>query len=129
MKLHRWVEEAWTLEADERAEIIEREECALGTALMLYWRGLPHDYRRYRTRRDTPTFLRAHWDLLRRIEAKMLLDYDEGGFLHFGIAFDPQTASPNLDFTDEGELGGQYPDLPAHVWIRTTTSGVEPLPR
>ncbi len=116
----------WDDGVEGMRQVIESEACALGTALLVYWLARPHYYRQNRTRREAGAWERGTWDLIRRIEAKL----ERGRFLHLGIAFDPRALRPGDDWTKD--IYADLPrraQLPAHVWIRTTVAGVEPIRR
>jgi hypothetical protein len=124
-KLHRIVTRYnWDGGVGTMRDVIEHEACALGTALLAYWLARPHYYRQYVSRREVPAYERPKWDLLRRIEENVAA----GQYRHLGVAFDPKTWEKGYDWTKDvyGDLPRRI-ELPAHVWIRTTATGIEPI--
>jgi hypothetical protein len=127
-RLHRYVSRYnWDDGVEPMRDLIEDEACAIGTALLVYWLARPHYYRQYVKRADVGSWERGGWDLVRRIERK-LASKTEDRFYHLGIVFDPRSWEPGYDWTRD--VYTQLPrrtELPARVWIRTTTLGVEAI--
>ena len=125
-QLHRLVlRYNWDDGVETLHQIAEQEEgCALGTALTIYWMARPHYFRRYRKRSEAIDYERKWWDLLRLIEQRIAANE----YLHCGIVVDPRSQPHDYDWTRD--VYKQIPrrsELPPHVWIRTTATGVESI--
>lgn len=99
-------------------EVIRSRNCALGTAIMIYWRGRPHLLRQYDKRTEVPNYAIDNFDLLMRIEKKI----NRNGFKHHGIAYDPR--EDGGDLTRAIHPMGKK-DLPESVYLVTTVDSVE----
>jgi hypothetical protein len=125
LALHRFVTRfGWTRGAEPLRSIADDPACGLGTALLIYWLGLPHELRPTKSRRDVPLSQRQHHDLLRRIERRAA----RGGYRHAGIEFDPRDLDARID---PGLLPPHaiWSTLPEPVRQVTLANGsVEPLP-
>src|SRR5258708_36718437 len=66
--------------------IIDSQQCAIGTTLLIYWRGSPHYFRKYTHRNEIEYYNLENYDLLVEIEKRM----EAGLFQHHGIAYDPR---------------------------------------
>lgn len=124
-KLHRFVTRwNWDGGNEKMREVIEHEACSLSTALLVYGLARPHYFRQYKGRREVPAYERPAWDLVRRIGKKIAA----GEYRHLGITFDPQTWEKGYDWTKDVYTAlPRRVELPAHVWIRTTATGTEPI--
>lgn len=100
----------WDYGCDKLREIIRRR-CDLGTALLIYWRGRPDFYRRFRRRSDLSVG-RNEFDMLVEIEHNVA----EGFYTHRNIPFNP--------FDDEGHnccdnpQRGVFCELPEAMYRR-----------
>jgi hypothetical protein len=106
-------------------QIIRDPRCALGTALMLYWRGKPYFFRAYTKASEVEDYLRQNFDLLRAIERGVA----QGRFQHHGVAYDP-SRDKGTDWT-----AFFYPevpnlrDIPDEMFVATTRGGSRVLER
>ncbi|MBI3824345.1 MAG: DUF4274 domain-containing protein, partial [Planctomycetes bacterium] len=80
----------WDYGFDKLREII-RQQCDLGTAMLIYWAGQPDFYRRFKSRAEITGNGRDHFDMLVEIERNVAA----GFYTHQNIPFNP--------FDDEGE--------------------------
>lgn len=116
-ELHQFVQQyRWDDGYVHLFEVIRNRNCALGTAIMMYWRGRPHLLRHYEKRNEVPSFAIDNFDLLMRIENKI----KRNGFRHYGIAYDPRE--------DGGDLTRAAPtavkkELPQWMYVATTVEG------
>lgn len=107
---HNWDEGIYAVDA-----VVRHPQCALGTALLVYWLTKPYWHTQWRTAaaaKDPETFA-----MLAHIEAQIA----RNGYAHAGIAFDPRKEELTSD-TYAGTPKKRA--LPAHVFAATTTKDV-----
>ena len=115
----------WDDGYEELHAIIAQRQCSLATALMLYWRGQPHYYRKFSHRDQIPFFNLGPYDLLKEIEERLRA----GGFQHHGIAYDPRQ-DQGIDFTRcKYKVASLTSPLPDYVFVMTTQDAVIPFER
>lgn len=101
--------------------IIDNQQCAIGTALLIYWRGSPHYFRKYTHRNQIEHYNLGNYDLLLEIEKRM----EAGFFQHRGIAYDPHN-DRGIDLTRcKYKASLMKRDIPAFLLIATTERGIE----
>ena len=116
----------WDDGLEELHLIIEHPACALGTALLIYWRGHPHYFRQYTHRDEVEYYNRDNYDLLMRIEEKM----KRGDFRYFGINYDPRNDLGGVDLTIPPSGKGRFAfkpkrAIPSYMCLATTSDGIE----
>lgn len=74
----------WDCGCEELHRVIQHPLCDRGTALMIYWRGGPRWFARYRDRSEAsnPDAART-FDLLREIEKKVMANAFKSRQIHF----------------------------------------------
>ncbi len=107
---YNWDDGIFALDA-----VARQSQCALGTALLVYWLAKPYWYAQWRaaSAADDPEC----FAMLEYIQARIAT----GGYAHAGIAFDPRKENLTGDTYPEGR---KKRALPAHVFAATTKSGV-----
>ena len=102
----------WDDGLSELHAIIENRQCALGTAVMLYWRGHPHYYRKFTSWEAIPAYNLGPYKLLEQIEQHM----QAGFYQHHGVTYDPRN-DHGTDFTRcMYKASALKRDLPAYVF-------------
>lgn len=99
-------------------QAIRSRRCALGTAIMIYWRGRPHFFRQYEKRSEVPSYCIDNYDLLMEVEKKL----KNNGFKHHGIAYDPREDGQDLTRTEYPAFGKKR-ELPEVMFTVTTGEG------
>lgn len=106
--------------------IVEHPNCALGTALLLYWRGEPLYFRQYATRDEVPGYHYDTYDFLAELEQMV----QTNKFQHRGIVYDPRNDCGGVDLTiyKHNKRNGKFVlkrAIPLHMCIATTPDGIE----
>jgi hypothetical protein len=96
-------------------QAIRSRRCALGTAVMIYWRGRPHFFRQYERRSEVPSYCIDNYDLVMEVEKK----FKKNGFKHHGIAYDPREDGQDLTRTEYPAFGKKR-ELPEALYVVTT---------
>jgi hypothetical protein len=76
----------WDCGFDELRAVIEHPLCDQGTALLIYWRGQPGYFLRYRTIDETPAHARDQFAFLQEIEQRVR----SGQYLENRFPYDPR---------------------------------------
>ncbi|SRR5260221_9520852 len=123
-QLHRLADQwNWDDGYEELHAIIAQRQCSLATALMLYWRGQPHYYRKFSHRDQIPFYNLGPYELLKEIEERLRA----GVFQHHGIAYDPRQDQGH-DFTRcKYKVSSLKSTLPDYVFVMTTQDSVIPF--
>jgi Domain of unknown function (DUF4274) len=90
----------WDCGCGEMAKVIAHPLCDLGTALLIYWRGRPRWYLKYKDRSEVQEYEVATFDLLQEIERKVLA----GDFRTRSLRYDPRNDLGNDNTVEYADI-------------------------